>query len=147
MEWINHHRLFTHIKRTDNILLLLNLLLLLLIVFVPFPTALLTEYAVGPNRHLAATVYSGTFVITATCFNALWRYAAHENRLLGKNVDPHAVRAVSDQYLFGPVLYAVAFGLAWISSPASIALNLLLALFFAFPVEGRARCRMPDTGF
>jgi len=98
MEWINHHRLFTHIKRTDNILLLLNLLLLLLIVFVPFPTALLTEYAVGPNRHLAATVYSGTFVITATCFNALWRYAAHENRLLGKNVDPHAVRAISDQY-------------------------------------------------
>ena len=131
--WINHHRLFTHIRRTDNILLVLNLLLLLLIVFVPFPTALLTEAAAGPNQHLAAAVYSGMFVITAICFNALWRYAAHENRLLSKNADSHAVRAISNQYLFGPVLYAIAFGLAWISSPASIALNLLLALFFAFP--------------
>jgi len=27
--WINHHRLFTHIKRSDNMLLVLNLLLLL----------------------------------------------------------------------------------------------------------------------
>ena len=27
--WINHHRLFTHIKRADNTLLFLNLLLLL----------------------------------------------------------------------------------------------------------------------
>src|SRR5215471_874918 len=77
--WINHHRLFTHIKRTNNTLLVLNLLLLLLIVFVPFPTALLTEDAAGPNQHLAAAVYSGTFVITAICFNALWRYAAHKN--------------------------------------------------------------------
>jgi uncharacterized membrane protein len=133
MEWINHHRLFTHIRRTDNTLLVLNLLLLLLIVFVPFPTALLTEHATDPGQHLAAAVYSGTFVITAICFNALWRYAAYKNRLLGKNADPHAVRAISNQYLFGPVLYAVAFGLAWISAPASIALNLLLAVFFALP--------------
>jgi uncharacterized membrane protein len=27
--WINHHRMFTHIKRSDDVLLLLNLLLLL----------------------------------------------------------------------------------------------------------------------
>src|ERR1700737_4036147 len=39
--WLNHHRLFQHIKRTDTGLLLLNLLLLLIIVFIPVPTALL----------------------------------------------------------------------------------------------------------
>lgn len=36
--WLNHHRLFKHIERTDTWLLVLNLLLLLLIVFVPVPT-------------------------------------------------------------------------------------------------------------
>src|SRR5260370_33325631 len=77
--WINHHRLFTHIRRTDNILLILNLLLLLMIVFVPFPTALLTEHAVRPGQHLAAAVYSGTFGLTAIGSNALCRYAGHEN--------------------------------------------------------------------
>src|SRR5437870_12237071 len=39
--WMNHHRLFTHIARSDDVLLILNLLLLLGVVVVPFPTAVL----------------------------------------------------------------------------------------------------------
>src|SRR5689334_17077913 len=61
--WINHHRLFTHIKRTDTALLLLNLLLLLIIVFIPVPTALLAEYITLPNDHVAAIIYSGTNIM------------------------------------------------------------------------------------
>src|SRR5437868_1436038 len=133
MVWLNHHRLFTHIKRTDTGLLLLNLLLLLFIVLVPVPTALLAEYVVRPNEHAAAIIYSGTFFVMACCFNLLWRYASYHNRLLGKNADTRAVRAISRQYLFGPLLYLIAFGLAWISAPASIIFNFLLALFFALP--------------
>lgn len=132
--WINHHRLFNHIKRTDTGLLLLNLLLLLLIVFVPFPTALLAQqYAVYPDQYLAAKIYSGTFVILAICFNALWRYASYHNRLLGKNVDTRSVEAISRQYVFGPLCYLIAFGLAFINTPASILFNFALALFFAVP--------------
>jgi len=132
--WINHHRLFGHIKRTDNILLMLNLLLLLVIVFIPFPTALVAQqYAAHPEMHLAAAIYSGTSVILAICFNLLWRYASYHNRLLGKNADTRAVMAISRQYLFGPLLYLIAFGLAWINTPASIIFNLILALFFALP--------------
>jgi uncharacterized membrane protein len=134
--WLNHHRLFTHIKRTDTGLLLLNLLLLLIIVFIPVPTALLAEYIVLPNDHVAAIIYSGTNVVLAICFNLLWRYASYHNRFLGKDADTRAVAAISRQYLFGPLLYLVAFGLAWFNTPASIVLLLVLALFFALP--GRA---------
>ena len=132
--WINHHRLFKHIKRTDTGLLLLNLLLLLFIVFIPYPTALLAQqYALHPDQHLAAVVYSGTYVIMAACFNLLWRYASYHNRLLGKDVDQRAVMAISRQYLFGPVFYLITFGVAWINVPACIILNFLFALFFAVP--------------
>ena len=134
--WINHHRLFTHIKRTDTGLLLLNLLLLLIIVFIPVPTALLAEYIVLPNDHVAAIIYSGTNVALAICFNLLWRYASYHNRFLGKDADTRAVAAISRQYVFGPLLYLVAFGLAWFNTPASLVLNFMLALFFALP--GRA---------
>src|SRR5712691_5287703 len=134
--WINHHRLFTHIKRTDTGLLLLNLLLLLIIVFILVPTALLAEYIVLPIDHVAAIIYSGTNVVLAICFNLLWRYASYHNRFLGKNVDTRAVAAISRQYMFGPLLYLVAFGLAWFNTPASLVLNFMLALFFALP--GRA---------
>ena len=42
--WINHHRMFTLIGRTDDGLLVLNGLLLLGVTFVPFPTGVLAEY-------------------------------------------------------------------------------------------------------
>ncbi len=131
--WLNHHRLFTHIKRTDTGLLLLNLLLLLFIVLVPVPTALLAEYVVRPNEHAAAIIYSGTFFVMACCFNLLWRYASYHNRLLGKDADTRAVAAISRQYLFGPLFYLITFGLAFINVPSSIVLNFLFALFFAVP--------------
>ncbi len=131
--WLNHHRLFKHIKRTDTGLLLLNLLLLFIIVFIPVPTALLADQVFRPNQHLAAYIYSGTNVILAICFNLLWRYASYHNRLLDKDADQSAVTAIRRQYAFGPLLYLIALGLAWVYTPASIIFILILALFFALP--------------
>lgn len=131
--WLNHHRLFVHIKRIDTILLFINLLLLLIIVFIPFPTALLAEYMGRPDLHAAAILYSGICLLMACGFNVLWRYASYHDRLLGKNVNREAVEAISRQYLFGPLAYLVVFALAWISPPVSIALLFLLAIFFALP--------------
>jgi uncharacterized membrane protein len=131
--WINHHRLYTHIKRTNTTLMLLNLLLLLVIVFVPVPTALVAEYLVHPDQHAAALLYSVTMVILAVCFNLLWRYASYHNRLLSKNADTRAVSAITRQYMFGPIVYLLALILALFSTPASLTLNFLLALFFAIP--------------
>jgi hypothetical protein len=69
----------------------------------------------------------------AICFNLLWRYASYRNRLLGKDTDTRAVKAIDRQYLFGPLLYLIAFGLAWINVPSSIILTFILALSFAVP--------------
>lgn len=132
--WINHHRLFNHIKWSNDALLAINLILLLLVVFVPFPTALLADY-LEPGYRIPAAIYSATFVLLAICFNSLWRYASHNNRLLDKKADPLAVQNITRQYRFGPLFYLVAFGLAFLYPPASVIWNLLLALFFALPGE------------
>ncbi len=131
--WMNHHRLFTLIRRADHLLMVLNTLLLLGISAVPFPTSVLAEYLGHPGEALATMVYSGMYVVIAIAFNALWRYAAGGMRLLGDDVDPAAVVAQTRQYAFGPIFYLVAFGLAFVSVVASLALNLALALFFALP--------------
>lgn len=133
--WINHHRLFKHIKYTDTGLLLINLLFLLIIVFVPVPTALLAEYLPRLDQHAAAIIYSGIFFLMACCFNLLWRYASYRNRLLGKEADTHAVKAISQQFLFGPPVYLIAFGIAWINTPICILFCFILALFFALPAR------------
>ncbi len=131
--WINHHKMFTHIVLVDQTLLVLNGLLLLGITFVPFPTAVLAEHILHPGQTVAALFYSGTFFVIAVFFNVLWRYAAAGHRLVGSRADLGAITAITRQYRFGPLLYLAAFGLAFVSVPASLALNLLLALFFAAP--------------
>ena len=132
--WINHHKVFNRVVYVDNGLLALNLLLLLVVVFFPYPTALLAQqYAVHPDGHVAAIFYSATNVVLAICFNLLWRYATHHNRLVRKDADPEDIAAISRQYIFGPFVYLFTFALAFVSVQASVAIILLLALFFALP--------------
>ena len=132
--WINHHRLFTHIARSDDVLLILNLLLLLGVIVVPFPTAVLAQHLGQADQRTALILYNATYVFIAAVFNLLWRYASSAKRhLLAKDVNSASVQRISRQYAFGPVFYLVCLGLSWLSAAASLALNFALACFFALP--------------
>ena len=133
--WINHHRLFTVIRRTDTLLLLFNGLLLLGVTFVPFPTAVLAEYLPRAGAHIAAAAYSGTYAVIAVLFNLLWRYSAHNNRLLDHEANAHVVNAITRAYSFGPPLYVLLFLLAFVNVGACVAMNLAFAIFWALPSQ------------
>ena len=129
--WVNHHRMFAHIRRTNDVLLVLNLFLLLGVTVVPFPTAVLAEHLGGPDERTAAIVYNATFVVIAIAFNLLWQYAVKKG-LLHDDVLSSAAN-ISKQYAVGPLWYAACLVLAWFSVKASVAANVALALFFALP--------------
>lgn len=131
--WINHHRMFRLIRRSDHWLLLVNGLLLLGVSLVPFTTALVAEY-LGHTEETAATlVYNGWFLVVAFFFNILWRYASHENRLFTEQTDERLAARISRRYVFGMPAYLIAMLLAVVSPPLSLLLNLLMAFFFALP--------------
>jgi len=132
--WINHHRMFTHIRRSDNGLLVLNLLLLFGVTAVPFPTAVLAAHLGQAGQRTATLLFDGTFILIAVFFNLLWRYASSPHRhLLAHDVDADAVARISRMYSFGPLPYLICFALAWVSVPASLVANAALAGFFALP--------------
>jgi len=136
--WINHHRLFGQIKKSDHLFLILNGLLLMGITVVPFPTSLLAEYIESDEARIAAMIYSGTFVLIAIFFNLLWRYASGKGgRLLGPDHDAMVVRGITEQYRFGPLMYLVITVVAYFSALVSFILCLLLAVFFAIPKRGK----------
>jgi uncharacterized membrane protein len=129
--WVNHHRLFTIIQRSDSRFLFLNGLLLLVVTTIPFPTALLAEFLQKPSASVACAIYCGTFVLLALAFNAFWRYAAYRNRLLAPTMTTEQVAAISRSLLFGPITYFVAFVLAFVNVYASFGLCILLAIYWA----------------
>lgn len=130
--WINHHRMFSHIKRANDVLLVLNLLLLLGVSVVPFPTAVLAEHLGGPDQRTAAIVYNATFVLLAVAFNLLWQYAVRHG-LLHEHLVLSSAANISRQYAVGPVMYAGCLVLAWFNVKASVIGNIALAFFFALP--------------
>ncbi|GHO53228.1 TMEM175 family protein [Ktedonobacter robiniae] len=142
--WLNHHRLFTLIVRVDHTLLVLNLLLLLAATVVPFPTALLGRYGADMVNGVdvvknevsfeqATILYNGVFLFVALGYHLLWLYATYKGRLLSPNVDMEAVRRIDRQYLLGPLFYTIAFALAFVNPWISLAVNILLAIFFLLP--------------
>ena len=132
--WINHHRLFRHIARSDDALLILNLLLLLGVVVVPFPTAVLAAHLGHADQRAALILYNAAYVFIAVCFNLLWRHACSgKRRLLATDVNSASVQKISRQYALGPALYLICLGLSWLSAGASLGLNFALACFFALP--------------
>ena len=141
--WVNHHRLFNHIRRCDDALMFLNLLLLLGVTIVPFPTALLAAHYSTGDRVVAAAVFNGTYVVIAIFFNLLWYHAVN-----GGLLDPAATESassISKRYAIGPVSYLGCLGLTWVSVPASLVVNIALAVFFAMPPKGISRAKTMHT--
>ncbi len=127
--WLNHHRLFSLIQKSDDGLILYNLLLLLGITWIPFPTALLAEQLRGPDSRVAGVVYAWSFTALAIVFNLMWRHVVR-----AKAVSEHLdVPAITRQYLLGPLMYAALIGVALINGVACLIGSAMYALYFSLP--------------
>lgn len=133
--WVNHHRIFTMIRRSDDAFLFWNGWLLLCVTFVPFPTSLLAEYMGEGTREqlrMAAMVYAGHGLLVALAFTGVWRYATGGGRLLTPGHMEVEIRRMADQYRWGPLAYALALATAVLSPWTSILLCMGFVVFYAF---------------
>ncbi len=130
--WVNHHRIFRVIRKSDDGFLFWNGLLLLCITIVPFPTALIAEYMDKPAAKAAAAVYSGMGLLIALAFTGLWRHAIRGGRLVTPGFREREVAELDRQYRFGPLAYVIAFVASFFSATVSIGICLGLVVFFSF---------------
>ncbi|HEX6626081.1 MAG TPA: TMEM175 family protein [Pyrinomonadaceae bacterium] len=110
--WIEHHRIFRFIERYDTGLLLRNLTFLLSVSFVPFPTALFSEYYWSRTAFI---LYAATFGVVALTKLWVWNYAARRPALLGPSSDAATVRRISRRSLAVPIACAAAIALSFVS--------------------------------
>src|SRR5262245_19188997 len=136
--WSNHHNVFRYIARTDQMLILLNSALMFCTAFLPFPTAVLADCLESPAVRSQATVFYGlTLTVTAIFYNALWLYAVTKRRLVAPETDQALLDAVTREFRWGPVVYAAATALAFVSAAASLSLHGLAAVIYSIPRRAR----------
>src|SRR5258708_13667344 len=85
--WMSHHRMFTLIRKSNDVLLVLNLLLLFGVIMVPFPTDVLAEHLGGPGQKTAAILYNSVSIVIGIFFTLLCPYAL-PHHLLDPNRSP-----------------------------------------------------------
>jgi uncharacterized membrane protein len=134
--WINHHVMISRLREADRTILFLNLLLLMSIAALPFATSLMAAYLKeSSGQHLAAAIYSGAFLVMALCFSALNRHIllvkAH---MLEAELPVDQRRRMLARSVSGVLPYAIATGLAAVSSYLTLAICAALAAFYALPV-------------
>jgi uncharacterized membrane protein len=144
--WVNHHTVFSHLRRIDRGLYYWNLALLMTIVFIPYPTEVFGEaLRQGHGARTAAVLYSITMTVNALMWSGLWLHASRHRRLLNDEF-PESQRTVST-LLFngGAVLYLISVGMAFINAYLCLVFQAVLALYYAFDPISR-RLEHNDSG-
>jgi uncharacterized membrane protein len=126
--WLNHNHILGLASHADYGLVWLNSIFLMGQSFIPFPTALMGEYASNP---LAVSLFGGVFAVNTLLFIALHRYIARNliKPELAAAQDPHAFV----KSLVGPASYLIGAAAAWVAIPAAFVVYLLTPLFYITP--------------
>lgn len=123
--WLNHHRNFGIIRRYDMGLLWRNIILLMTVAFIPFTTALFSEYAIWNQ---AGVFYCASLMLVGLAQWELWRYATQRHRLIDASVSRHLIDRIALTSLGAPIAFGLGLigallgwvwllGITWVAVP------------------------------
>jgi uncharacterized membrane protein len=129
--WVNHHRLFKIFHVVNHGLFWWNALLLLWCSFIPFPTAVLGDYA---NNQTAVVFYGLVMMLMALTFSLMRIYSVRHGKLLHPSTDIEKFKqGTFYSIIFGPVLYLIGAIASVIHPYLSFAIYFAIAIYFIFP--------------
>ena len=131
MMWFEHHRIFRYIERFDSGLIWRNLIFLLFISFIPFPTALFSEYFWSKTAFM---IYVSVFGMAALVKLAVWNHAVKRS-LTNSDADEFLERTIARRSLAVPLGCAVCMLLALFLPNSFSFLGFALIPLFAYLLD------------
>ena len=123
--WINHHGLFTMLKKIDRRMMFANGFLLLVVTFINFPTALVARHLNDSAARTAAVFYCGTYLLVNVAYHLLLR-AAVRGKLLWEHVQEDELAKVRRAFWMGSLVYSAATLLALVHALSGVIVCSLL---------------------
>jgi uncharacterized membrane protein len=142
--WILHRYMFFFIKRSDGVLIWLNILFLTLASLVPFSTKVLSVNEVllpSPQgeSNAATGFFAVTTIATILVLLALWRYATRGYRLIDPDIDQRIISALTKVILIGVVISAIGMAVSYIIPWAGLSSFVAMAYMIIATALGRFR--------
>lgn len=140
--WTLHHYMFHFIKRSDGVLMWLNILFLIFAALVPFSAKVMSE-----NKVLLATNNSemnaayGFFTITTIAsiltLLAMWQYATRSYRLVDPDIDERIIPTISRIIIVGTAINVLGVALSTLIPWAGYIGFIALVYMIFFTARGK----------
>ncbi|MCX6703520.1 MAG: TMEM175 family protein [Candidatus Zambryskibacteria bacterium] len=134
--WVNHHHFFYLIKKSDANLLWYNNHLLFWLAVIPFVTAFLGDY---PALPLVVSLYGFVLFMGSLAFALMSNYVFFRSKLLPESVTVGMRKAQFKRSLLGVGLYAASALLAFVSVYISLALFVVVPVYYFLPQLARKK--------
>ncbi len=129
--WLNHHRMYNVILRSDSRFMFYNGLLLMLVTIVPFTTSLLADYLNTPAHQLSASLYMLLFSGISGTLLLMWSYATKDFRLLKRPAADVRTQTVRTSLIISTSVYTAVAGLSFLIPFLSILTSLVMIVYLS----------------
>lgn len=109
--WLNHHAIFSMVKRYNGPLVWLNLVFLIFLSFLPFPVDLYGDFFMTP---IVVVFYSASLAVVGYFLALLWIYASHQHHLVSKELSSKDISYYTARMLLAPIVFTLAIPLVFI---------------------------------
>jgi uncharacterized membrane protein len=131
--WISHSAITEDLATVDAVFLRLNLLLLMVVVFLPFPTTLVTEgFGDRDKQRVAAAAYGVTLLAIKLMGMALDRYAQTEGLYRPEAQDEELIRTRRSSWR-SVSLYVIAIVVGLVLPGIAVAVYFGVAVYVIIP--------------
>lgn len=129
--WVNHHRLYNVIHRSDARFMFYNGLHLLLISLIPFTTSLLSNFIDTDAMALAGFVYMALFACICATLLVMWVHASADFYLLKRPAGDVKIKTVRLGLIISTCAYGFAALLALLLPYVSLVIGLGIVIYLA----------------
>lgn len=129
--WVNHHRMYNVIRRSDSRFIYYNGALLLFVSLIPYSTSVLARYIQTSATELSAALSMLVFAAVTGTLYLMWNHAITDYQLLKRPAADVRILTVKKGLLISTCVYIASALLAMLVPFVSILIGLLMIVYLA----------------
>jgi uncharacterized membrane protein len=124
--WIFHHYLFHYIKRTDGVMIWINILFLMTVSLIPFGNSLASYYSA---EQIIAILYPSIGATSFLLLYILWWYATRNRQFVDGNIKQRTIDIMKKMLFIATIIPLIGIIISFFSVSLSWRILSLFALF------------------
>lgn len=108
--WLNHHAIFSLIKKINPGIIWINVIFLIFLSFIPFPVDLFGDYS---NNDIVIAFYCLSLSIAGFLLSAIWFYSLSQ-KLTSEYLTSKEIKYYSLRFILTPTVFALSIPLSFI---------------------------------